>query len=232
MLAHVPTAGGPSIPGRRLFATSRRVAALTALAFGLTGAGILSAPPTALSWDDGAFSSASEQELIVRTNQSRANAGLKALDVDAELTAIARWRSKDMAIRGYFSHSIPPFGREVFEVIEHERYCFTLAGENIGWNTHTDDAATEQIHQAFLESPGHRANVMSERWNAIGVGAFKGADGKKVWTVLFADGCGPAATPREAPTSTPVAVPRAAGTAAPNLVESIVGDVTGQFFGS
>ncbi len=188
MLAQVPAAAGPSIARRRLV-TRRRVAALTALALGLTAAGILSTPSRALSWQDGAFSSRSELELIARTNRSRASAGLKALQADPELTAIARARSKDMATRGYFSHSIPPTGQQVFGLIESEGYCFTLAGENIGWNTYGDDVATDQIHDAFLASAGHRANVMSERWDKIGVGAYKGPDGKKLWTVLFADAC-------------------------------------------
>lgn len=173
----------------RILLTSRRFAALTALAVGLTAAGILSAPPPALSWGDGAFSATSELELIARTNQSRVSAGLTPLSVDAELTTLARWRSADMSARRYFSHSIPPGGQKVFETLEDEEYCFTLAGENIGWNTHSDDVATKRIHEAFLDSPGHRANIVAEPWNAIGVGAYKGPDGKKVWTVLFADPC-------------------------------------------
>lgn len=176
-------AGGRSIPA------TRRLALLAALALGLAAAGLLWAPTTARSWNDGAFSSRSEGELVARTNQSRAGGGLLALKVDPDLTAIARWRSKDMAARDYFSHSIPPTGQMAFGVLEDEGYCFTLAGENIGWNTYGDDVATDQIHDAFLASPGHRANVMSDRWDKIGVGAYKGPDGKKLWTVLFADTC-------------------------------------------
>jgi uncharacterized protein YkwD len=183
MLSDLATLRGPSTPA------TRRVAAVTSLALGLIVAGILSSPPAARSWGEGAFSSRSEQELIARTNQSRAGSGLKTLEIDAELTAIARSRSEDMATRGYFSHSIPPNGEKVFGLIEGEGYCFTLAGENIGWNTYGDDVATDHIHQAFLASPGHRANVMSDRWDEIGVGAYKGPDGTKLWTVLFADAC-------------------------------------------
>ena len=169
---------------------------LTALAVALAAAGILSAPAPALSWGDGAFSPGSELELIARTNQSRVSAGLGPLDADVELTAIARWRSQDMSARAYFSHAIPPAGQKVFATIEDAGYCFTLAGENIGWNTHSDVVATERIHEAFLDSPGHRANIVAEPWNAIGVGAYKGPDGKKVWTVLFADRCELAGTPQ------------------------------------
>jgi uncharacterized protein YkwD len=183
--------------GRRssLPLTSARLTTLL-LAVGLTVAGVLWAPPPALSWGDGAFSAASEQELIARTNRSRVEAGLTTLRVDAELTAVARWRSRDMSARGYFSHAIPPLGQKVFAVLEGREYCFTLAGENIGWNTHSDALATERIHQAFLDSPGHRANVVAEPWRAVGVGAYKGPDGKKLWTVLFADPCRDVGLPR------------------------------------
>jgi uncharacterized protein YkwD len=101
-----------------------------------------------------------------------------------------------MSVRGYFSHAIPPLGQKVFATLEDEEYRFTLAGENIGWNTHADGVATERIHQAFLDSPGHRANIVAEPWSAIGVGAYKGPDGKKVWTVLFVDPCELAGLPR------------------------------------
>ena len=67
------------------------------------------ATPT-LAWDADTFSSASEAKLVSLTNQSRAAAGLRALKVDSTLTSIARWRSKDMIVRDYFSHTIPATG--------------------------------------------------------------------------------------------------------------------------
>ena len=152
-------------------------------------------PSSAFAWDANSFSASDEQLLVTLTNQSRASAGLPALQVDAVLADIARWRSKDMIDRDYFSHSIPPAGGKVFGILEAEEYCFTLAGENIGWNTHSDGVATEWIHQAFLDSPGHRTNIVAVPWNAIGVGAYKGPDGTKVWTVLFADRCDVARLP-------------------------------------
>jgi hypothetical protein len=59
----------------------------------------------------------------------------------------------------------------------------------------------------FLDSPGHRANVVGRDWDVVGVGAFKGPDGRKVWTVLFADACdrarGALAAAEPAPTAAP-----------------------------
>src|SRR5687767_14132615 len=92
-------------------------------------------------------------------------------------------------------------------------YCFKLAGENIGWNNYPDDIATEAIHQMLLDSPGHRRNIVGEAWDHIGIGAYKGPTGKKMWTVLFADKCGPAPAP---PTPEPTPPPTPAPTPPPN----------------
>ena len=187
----------------------RGVAALVALLFVATSVVGLAHPSPTLAWDGGAFSSASEKELIALTNRSRASAGLKALKVDSTLSSIARWRSKDMIDRDYFSHSIPGYG-DVFRKLDQKGYCYRLAGENIGWNTSPDGSATATIHGMFMDSSGHRKNILGKAWEVIGVGAYKGADGKKMWTVLFADKCGssaPKATPK--PTAKPKPKPEA-----------------------
>ena len=192
----------------------RRLPALTALAFVVTSLGLLATPGVVLGWSNNSFSSASERELVTLTNQARANAGLRSLRVDSTLTSIARWRSKDMIQRNYFSHQIPPTGKSVFDVMQEKGYCFRLAGENIGWNTYPDDQATEQIQKMFMASSGHRANILGKAWDVIGVGAYKGPDEKKMWTVLFADKCSsapapaPKATPRPTPKPTPRPTPR------------------------
>jgi len=189
-------------PGR-----SRRAPLGVAIAFAVSSVGLLAAPAPTAAWSAGSFSSASEQQLIALTNQSRANAGRRALRVDSALTSIARYRSKDMIDRNYFSHSIPPTGKQVFAVMTERGYCYNLAGENIGWNTYPDDVATAQIHQMFMNSPSHRENILGSAWDVIGVGAYKGADGKKMWTVLFADKCGTAPKPTPRPTARPTPKP-------------------------
>lgn len=175
---------------------------------------VVGATPT-LAWDGGSFSTASEQELLGLTNDARAAAGLPSLRWDAALASIARWRSEDMIDRDYFAHSIPPTGEMVWNVMDERGYCYDLAGENIGWNLNwPDDQATAEIEKSFIGSAGHRDNILGRAWDAIGIGAFKGTDGKIMWTVLFADRCGSAPTgtqPGSAPrpttaTSQPVTV--------------------------
>jgi uncharacterized protein YkwD len=166
----------------------RHAALGVALAVGLVTPVGLSAPAPAVAWDVGAFEPASEIELVGLTNRTRVAAGLPPLEIDPRLGTLARWRSRDMVDRAFFSHDLPD-GGTVFDVLSRRRYCFRLAGENIGWNTWSDPEATRGIHGMFLESPGHRRNVVGTAWDAIGVGAYKGPDGRKVWTVLFADAC-------------------------------------------
>jgi uncharacterized protein YkwD len=185
----------------------RRVAAFVALLFAITSVASMARPQAAAAWDSGSFSSASEKSLVALTNRSRAAAGLKALKVDSTLTSVARWRSKDMISRDYFSHDIPGYGK-VFKKLDAKGFCYKVAGENIGWNTYPDDEATATIHEMFMDSSGHRANILGKSWDVIGVGAYKGSDGKKMWTVLFADKCGstapkPTAKPTPKPTSKP-----------------------------
>lgn len=206
---------------RLLAAPPRRAALLLALAFAFSSAGVLAAPSPANAWADNTWSSESENQLLTLTNQSRAAAGLPALKADTQLRDLARWRSKDMDDRQYFSHSIPPDGKKVFDYMTAQGYCYKLAGENIGWNRGwgSDAEATTAVHNSFMSSSGHRANILGTRWTHVGIGAWQAADGKKYWTVIFAEKCGaapaPTATPKPtvAPTATPK--PTTAPTATP-----------------
>ena len=175
-----------------------------AVALAASSIGLLATPSVTLGWSNNAFSSASEQELLALTNQARSSAGKATLRWDSALASIARWRSKDMITRDYFSHSIPGGGM-VFDVMSARGYCYKLAGENIGWNTYPDDVATAQIQQMFMGSSGHRENILGKAWDHIGIGAYKGPDGKKMWTVLFADKCGSSSGGTTKPKPKPVA---------------------------
>ena len=204
----------PLAPVRR----QRRVAHLAAIAALLIAVAF---PATVLAGDDGGswlpgtFSSTDEALLLKLTNNARASAGLKALKVSSELASRARWRSKDMAVKDYFGHKIPPDGKMVFDYLKADGFCYSVAGENLGTNTFSDDIATETIQQGFMDSSSHRANILGTGWDVIGIGAFEGADGTHFWTILFADltaptwcGSTPTATPRPTPAPTPKPTPK------------------------
>jgi uncharacterized protein YkwD len=201
---------------------SRRFATMLAVAFGLTSIGLLAAPRTTLAWDANSFNSTSERQLVSLTNQARASYGLRSLKIDSTLTSIARWRSKDMIVKDYFSHTIAGTSYNVFHVLDQKGYCYRIAGENIGWNNYPDDVATTTIQRQFMGSPDHRANILGKAWDVIGVGAYKGPTGKKMWTVIFADRCGstsptpkPTPKPTPRPTPRPTTKPRPAATTTP-----------------
>src|SRR5687768_3105819 len=89
----------------------RRLATMLVAAFALSSVIAVASPSPAAAWDKSSFSSASEKALVALTNRSRAAAGLKALKVSDTLRSVARWRSKDMIQRDYFSHDIPGYGQ-------------------------------------------------------------------------------------------------------------------------
>jgi uncharacterized protein YkwD len=196
----MPFSGRPARPGSTRSrwlrgAVVRRLSPILALAILTAAAGLLAVPAGTFAWDANSFDSASESQLYALTNQARASAGLPSLRIDAALASIARYRSRDMEDRGYFNHTIPPSGNMVWDVMDARGYCFHVAGENIGWNTYPDAQATVEIERMFMESPGHRENIVGRTWNVIGIGAYKGSDGHMMWTVLFVDRTGCASTP-------------------------------------
>jgi uncharacterized protein YkwD len=190
----------------------RRLAVAVAFLFVLTSVFAYASPSRIFGWDAGSFSSSSESTLVTLTNRARANAGLRSLRVDSTLTSVARWRSKDMITRDYFSHDIPGYGK-VWDKLHAIGYCYKVAGENIGWNNYPDDVATAAIQDMFMNSAGHRANILGKDWDHIGIGAYKGPTGKKMWTVLFADKCGTTSTSKATPK--PTAKPKPVANATP-----------------
>ncbi|MCJ7711573.1 MAG: CAP domain-containing protein, partial [Chloroflexi bacterium] len=194
-----------------LIAGPRRLTATVALAFAVTAVGLFAVPSRALAWDAGTFSGGSESQLISLQNQARASAGLKSLKVSSDLRTIARWRSKDMAERNYFSHTIKGTSRKVFWYMQNKyNYCYKLAGENIGtltWEGASEADATNWIFEQFMNSSGHRANILGQAWDVVAVGAYKTSGSKFYWTALFVDSCSsaPKATPKPTPKPTPKA---------------------------
>jgi uncharacterized protein YkwD len=170
---------------------ARRFALLLVLAFALGSAGTAAAPQPAAAWNTGVPDATSEALLTALTNETRMADRLATLRVDQELLEIARWRSADMAERGYFGHDIPPTGTKVFNELSERGYCYVVAGENIGWLSGRDAGSEERIHAMFLDSPKHKSLILGEAWDAIGIGSYKGADGRHYWTVLFAETCAP-----------------------------------------
>lgn len=196
---------------------TRRAQLALAMALGTLVA--IAAPTAAFAWTNDTFSSSSESEMITLINEARASAGLPALVEMQGLTDIARWRSKDMNDRGYFSHAIPDApGGMVFDELHRQGICYTLAGENIGYNNYPDDVATQTMFNGWMNSPEHRKLILGTGFSRIGLGAFKGTGGtypRHYWTAVFSHPCKASSPkPAPAPTKPPAAAPKAVASSA------------------
>lgn len=115
--------------------------------------------------------SAVEQELVRLTNQERIKSGLAPLSVDATLTSLARLKSADMVAKNYFSHTSPTYGSPA-RMLASKGVSYSFYAENIAKGT---DAA--RIHAMWMNSAGHRANIMNARLNRVGIGVAPNGSG-------------------------------------------------------
>jgi len=121
-----------------------------------------------------------EDEVIRLVNEQRVKAGLQPLTKNWELCRVARYKSADMANKGYFSHISPTYGTP-FQMMENFGLRFTAAGENIAYGQRTP----AEVMRDWMNSPGHRSNIMSSTYNQIGVGLAKNKNGVCYWTQMF-----------------------------------------------
>ena len=121
-----------------------------------------------------------EQKVIDLVNRQRANYGLPLLSANWELCRVARYKSQDMINKGYFAHQSPTYGSP-FKMMEDFGIKFTAAGENIAYGQRTP----EEVMNSWMNSSGHRANILSRTYNQIGVGVAKASNGTYYWTQMF-----------------------------------------------
>ncbi|MCK9898459.1 CAP domain-containing protein [Frankia sp. AgB32] len=120
-------------------------------------------------------------DVVARTNEQRRTAGCPALTIDPVLTAVAQAHSVDMAVAAYFSHDSPD-GRTPFDRITAAGFAFSVAAENIAAGQRDPDA----VLPAWMNSPGHRANILNCALTRIGVGVATGGPYGTYWTQDFA----------------------------------------------
>jgi uncharacterized protein YkwD len=120
-----------------------------------------------------------EAAVLTLVNAERAKAGCKAVTNDSRLARAAEKHSADMIARDYFSHTTPD-GVDFATRIENEGYRWSNAGENIASGQRN---ATE-VMKAWMNSPGHRANILNCNFKNLGVGMV--LDGSRpMWTQDF-----------------------------------------------
>ena len=118
-----------------------------------------------------------EKEVIRLINEIRVQNGLKELTYNWELSRVARYKSQDMKDNRYFSHTSPVYGSP-FQMIRNFGITYRSAGENIA----KGQTSPQAVVNAWMNSSGHRANILNASFTQIGVGYV--ADGN-YWTQMF-----------------------------------------------
>jgi uncharacterized YkwD family protein len=112
-------------------------------------------------------SSAMQTEMMGYINAERAKANVAPLTLDNNLSNGAYLKSKDMAVNNYFAHNSPTYGTP-FEMMKSQGITFRMAGENIAKNVSVLGA-----HNAFMNSAGHKANILNSGYHKIGLGFYQ-----------------------------------------------------------
>lgn len=118
-----------------------------------------------------------ESEVIRLVNEIRQQNGLRPLAANWELSRVARYKSQDMRDNGYFSHNSPTYGTP-FQMLSAFGLSYRTAGENIAKGY----ASPQAVVNGWMNSSGHRANILKASYTQIGVGYVPGGN---YWTQLF-----------------------------------------------
>lgn len=119
-----------------------------------------------------------EEQVVALVNKERAKAGLPALKMDATLQSAALARAKETV--QLFSHTRPN-GTSCFTILTEYGISYRSAGENIAYG----QRSPEEVVNAWMNSAGHRANIMSTNFTTIGIGYYQTPNGTKYWSQLF-----------------------------------------------
>ncbi|MRG86835.1 SafA/ExsA family spore coat assembly protein [Salinibacillus xinjiangensis] len=121
-----------------------------------------------------------EQQVAKITNDYRAQNGLGPLTFDWQLARVARYKSKDMRDQGYFSHTSPTYGSP-FTMMKNFNISYRKAAENIAAGQRTP----QEVVRSWMNSPGHRKNILDPDMTHIGVGYAQGGSYGHYWTQMF-----------------------------------------------
>ena len=120
-----------------------------------------------------------EKEVFDLINAQRTKNGLSTLKVDSEVQNVARIKAQDMVDSNYFSHNSPIYGSP-FEMLNKFKVSYKTAGENIAGNSSNSAAVT-----AWMNSSGHKANILNSSFNYTGIGVVKSPKYGKVYVQMF-----------------------------------------------
>jgi uncharacterized protein YkwD len=140
--------------------------------------------------------------LLQGTNDQRTAQGLGALALNNVLNKAAQAKANDMAARNYWAH-VTPDGKQPWQFMTSAGYSYALAGENLAYGFDTSAEAVA----GWMNSPGHRANILKAGYQDVGFGIANSPDfqGDGQQTIIVAMYASPAAAPSATPKAAPVA---------------------------
>lgn len=121
-----------------------------------------------------------QEDILKYVNKERKNISLKPLKLNEKLNRIAIIKAKDMAEEKTLSHTSKKFGT-TFELLKKEKIKYSAAAENIAKGHSTPEFVMER----WMKSSGHRANILGENYEEIGIGRAVDSDGKLYWVQVF-----------------------------------------------
>lgn len=124
-----------------------------------------------------------ETEVIRLVNVERAKVGRSALIENNKISNVARIKSQDFIKNNYFSHNSPTYGSP-FDMLKSFGITYTAAGENIANGQRT----AAEVMNSWMNSSGHRANILNSAYNQIGVGVARDKNGNLFWTQMLVRG--------------------------------------------
>lgn len=127
-----------------------------------------------------ANSTVQADQVLKLVNQERAKVGLKALTLSPELTNVATVKAKDMRDKGYFDHTSPTYGSP-FDMMSKFGIKYSSAGENIAAGQKTP----QEVMNSWMNSSGHRANILNKDYEQLGVGYVEGGSYGTYWVQMF-----------------------------------------------
>ncbi len=120
-----------------------------------------------------------EQEVVNLVNEERRKNNLQPLEINWEVSRVAQYKTRDMAYNNYFSHNSPTYGSP-FDMLKSFKIPYNYAGENIA----KGQKSPSDVVKAWMNSPGHRANILNPKFTEIGIG-YLVKDGTSYWTQMF-----------------------------------------------
>lgn len=123
--------------------------------------------------------SVDEQEVFNLINKQRTNNGLPALKINSEVQRVARIKAQDMVDNNYFAHESPTYGTP-FNMLKSFKISYKTAGENIAANSSNSAAVN-----AWMNSSGHKANILNGNYNYTGIGVVSSSKYGKVYVQMF-----------------------------------------------